>query len=483
MAGIFISYRREPAVSWAGRLFADLCECFGASQVFMDINGGIPGGSIFDLAITKALSTCDVLLALIHKEWVSCKHADDRRRLDDPNDWVRREIASALRWNRPIILVLLGGAQLPKEEELPDEIRSLCKYQTREISDTRWNYDFNELVKDLVRLPGLKPLEGDDIASTNTGLRLLLELNKNPAVADVVSRSREVFENTYRQTVKLELFKTIHDALHNIEFDCVRVIEEGKATNPLRPMKINFATQARSIRQAFESKHMDSYPSLRTAVEDRLKSVDTTFQGAVDAPGDAVSYEQLKGELNTLLSLLPPLVNVRIVTAAEDLNLNRLVELMNKVQEQASTASLGDDPKLKPFLQGIDALQRLRDELSRRVNEHAQLQGLDSKLRTVCNAKTPPGELAKEWGRIKTERSRLLPPFFPELEEANKDLIALEADVETTVAGGDGPAALDSMRAYCHAIATVFRAEDTSLKNFCSRLSEVSQPLKAILEG
>jgi len=481
MAGLFISYRREGTVGWAGHLCADLRECFDASQVFMDINGSIPGGSNFELALTQALSVCDILLALIHKEWVSCKHADGRRKLDDPKDWVRNEIATALRRNIPIMPVLLGGAQLPKEEELPAEIRSLRKYQVREISDSRWGYDVNELVKEIVRLTGLPLSKGDDISSTNTSLRLLLDLNKNPAVADVVSRSKEVFENTYRQTIKLELFKTIHDALHNIEFGCVRVIEEGKATNPLRPMKIQFATEALSIKKAIESEHM--YSSLRDDVADQLEIAATAFQRAVDTPGDVVSYEQLKGALNLLLSGLPPRLNDGIVKAAEDLNLNRLVELLRKVQEKASTASSGHDLKLKPFLQGIDALQRLRDELLRRVNEHTQLQRLDSKLRTVCNAKTPPGELATEWGRIKRERSRLLPPFFPELEEVHEDLMALESAVETAVAGGDGPVALDSLRAYFLAVASVFGAEDTSLKHFCIRLSEVSQPLKAILEG
>ncbi len=480
MAGLFISYRREGTVGWAGRLFADLCKRFGASQVFMDINGGIPGASIFELEITKALSACDVLLALIHKDWVSCKQADGRRKLDDPKDWVRKEIRSALQRNIPVMPVLFGGAQLPKEEELPDEIRSLCKYQVREISDSRWNYDVNVVVTDILGKSGLKPLEGDDIASTNTSLGLLLDLNKNPAVADVVSRSKEVLENTYRQTVKLKLFKAIHDALHNIEFRCVRVIEEGKATNPLRLMKLVFATEARSIKHEIESEHM--YSSLREDVADHLEMAAAAFQRAVDTPGDADSYECLKGALQTLLSSLPPRLNDGIVKAAEDLNLNRLVELMNKVQEKVSTASSGHNPKIKPFLQGIDALQRLRDELSLRVKEHTQLQRLDSKLRTVCNANTPPGKLADEWGRIKRERSRLLPPFFPELEEANKELIAFESDVEAAVARGDGPAALDSMRAYFQAVATVFFAEDTSLKDFCIRLSEVSQPLKAILE-
>lgn len=483
MSGLFISYRRKSTMGWAGRLCDDFRRRFDASQVFMDImglDGGIRPGRNFEQELTIALSNCDVLVALIDPEWTSCKDPDGCRRLDDPEDWVRNEIASALKRNIFVVPVLLGRAKSPEEKELPEEIKLLCKQQAVELSDHRWNDDVAQLVKCIRSLaPQLILKEEDDIAYTNAGLRLLLELSKTKAVADVISRSKEVFDNTYRQTVKLELFKTIHDALHNIEIGCVRVIEEGKATNPLRPMKIKFATETRIIQKAIQSEHM--YPFLRDDIVEQLESTEAAFREAVDAPGNVDSYECLKSSLKTLLSGLPPRLNDGIIKAAADLNLTRLVDLMNVVQEKASTVSQSEDKKVERFFQGIDALERLRGELAQRVEEHTQLQRLDSKLRTVCNGKLPSGQLVSEWGRIKKVRSNLRPPFLPELEESNDDLLALEADVDAAATRGNEQALLDSLRAYFQGVVPVFAAEDASLKQFCIRLSEVSQPLQAIL--
>ncbi len=483
MSGLFISYRHKGTMGWAGRLCDDFRRRFDASQVFMDImglDGGIRPGRNFEQELTNALSKCDVLVALIDPEWTSCKDPDGCRRLDDPKDWVRNEIASAFQRKIFVVPVLLGKAKSPDEKELPEEIKLLCKQQSVELSDHRWNYDVEELVKCIRSLaPQLILKKEDDIAYTNTGLRLLLELSKTKAVADVISRSKEVFDNAYRQTVKLELFKTIHDALHKIEFGCVRVIEECKATSPLRPMKITFATEARLIQKAIQSEHM--YPFLREDIVEQLESTDAAFREAVDTPGNVDSYEYLKSSLRTLLSGLPPRLNDGIIKAAADLNLARLVDLLKVVQEKASTVSPEEDQKIDRFFQGIDALERLGGELAQRVEEHTQLQRLDSKLRTVCNGKLPPGQLGSEWGRIKKVRSNLRPPFFPELEESNDDLLALEADVDAAAARGDEQALLNSLRAYFQGVGPVFAAEDTSLKLFCNRLSEVSQPLQAIL--
>lgn len=484
MSEIFISYRRQDAQGWAGHLFADLKKYFGPNRVFMDLmgmDGGIRPGDHFEQTLTRELSSCRVLLALIDTKWLTCQHPNGSRRLDDLEDWVRKEIGSALRWKTLVIPVLLGGAKLPQKNDLPEEIWALCTCQTIGISDQRWDDDFKELVKVILSHVPLPLAKADDIASTNTGLHLLLEMTKNPAIADVVSRSKEVFENTYRQTVKLKLFKTIHDALHKIESGCVRVIEEGRPTAPLRPIKFTFTLEAQFIRQAIQDEHM--YPSLRNDVKNQLASVADAFEEALGAPGDTEARERLKGELRTLLTGLHPRLNDGIVQAANDLNITRLVDLLTTVQKNASTVSSGDDLKLKPFLEGIDALQRLRDELLRRVREHSQLQELDSKLRTVCNAKTPFGQLAKEWRRIKEIRDQLSPPFFSELQEVNEELLDIERDVETAVEGTDGQAALDFMREYFRSVGQAFSAEDTSLKDFCIELSEVSQPLKAILEG
>jgi hypothetical protein len=128
-------------------------------------------------------------LALIGPEWVDYKSSDGRRRLDFPDDWVHHEISTALHRNITVISVLLGDVQLPKEAELPEDLRLPLKRETAKVSDTRWDYDIGELIRDLVQLTSLKPLEEHDVASANNGLLLLTGLMTTAAVADAVSRS------------------------------------------------------------------------------------------------------------------------------------------------------------------------------------------------------------------------------------------------------------------------------------------------------
>jgi hypothetical protein len=93
---------------------------------------------------------CNVLLVLIGDQRVSLKDSAGRRRLDNPDDFVRREVAEALqRDNITVIPVLVEGAAMPAPEDLPDELKDLSRRNAKEISDTRWDYDVGELVKEL----------------------------------------------------------------------------------------------------------------------------------------------------------------------------------------------------------------------------------------------------------------------------------------------------------------------------------------------
>jgi TIR domain len=145
MTGIFISYRREDSSGWAGRLSRDLRANFGDDEVFEDI-ADIEPGIDFAEAIEKKLDSVNVLLAVIGPRWLAA--ADKRtarRRLDDPDDLVRKEIATALRRGIRVVPVLVGGASLPSPEELPDDLRGLLRRNACELSDTRWDYDVRQL--------------------------------------------------------------------------------------------------------------------------------------------------------------------------------------------------------------------------------------------------------------------------------------------------------------------------------------------------
>lgn len=148
MPTIFISYRRDESTGYAGRIHERLAGKFGTRSVFMDLDDIKPGKDFIQV-IEDHIASCDFLLALIGKQWLTLQTADGRRRIDDPNDFVRIEIARALARNVRIIPVLINNAHMPAEPDLPQDIRGLCRHQAVELSEERWDYDFGKLTRAL----------------------------------------------------------------------------------------------------------------------------------------------------------------------------------------------------------------------------------------------------------------------------------------------------------------------------------------------
>ncbi|MGH7555280.1 MAG: toll/interleukin-1 receptor domain-containing protein [Longimicrobiales bacterium] len=95
MARIFICYRRQDTSGHAGRLRDALSARFGSREIFRDIETIAPGEE-FVHAMTRAIHSCRVFLAVMGDEWLTVEGADGKRRLDDPDDHMRRELAEAL---------------------------------------------------------------------------------------------------------------------------------------------------------------------------------------------------------------------------------------------------------------------------------------------------------------------------------------------------------------------------------------------------
>lgn len=143
MSGIFISYRREDSAGFAGRLADALEKGLGAERVFRDVDDIRPGQDFVD-AIETQLRQMDVVLVLIGPQW-SVITRDGVRRLDDPDDFVRQEIRLALTLGKPVIPVLVGGARMPAERDLPEDIRGLARRQAFSLSDPGWKGDVTRL--------------------------------------------------------------------------------------------------------------------------------------------------------------------------------------------------------------------------------------------------------------------------------------------------------------------------------------------------
>jgi hypothetical protein len=145
MPTLFLSYRQSDTLGQTGRLADALEARYGPGTVFRDLDS-IEPGQRFEDVIEQALADCRVFLPLIGDDWLTVRGADGRLRLDDPQDFVRREVATALARDIPVIPLLLEGARVPAASELPPELRPLLRHQALELSETRWDFDFGRLV-------------------------------------------------------------------------------------------------------------------------------------------------------------------------------------------------------------------------------------------------------------------------------------------------------------------------------------------------
>lgn len=154
---IFISYRVQDTAGETGRLVDALKQYFTDDQLFMDIENLEPGTD-FTVAIEKSLDTCDVFLAVIGPYWLGNRNGGEVR-INDPADWVRLEVSTALQRNIRVVPVLVDDAGLPKAEQLPPDLQPLLRRQSIEISNKRWRYDTDQLIQFLINTAGIQPLK------------------------------------------------------------------------------------------------------------------------------------------------------------------------------------------------------------------------------------------------------------------------------------------------------------------------------------
>jgi TIR domain len=158
-AKVFISYRRADSAGYAGRLMDRLDRELGRDLVFMDVDA-IPLGTNFSKALHEEVAKCGVLLAVIGPNWSDARDEHGNRRLDNPNDFVRIEIAAALQRSIPVIPVLLEGARIPKGDELPEDLKELALRNGMEIRHASFQDDMNRLIRGL-KQDGVDLTNGD----------------------------------------------------------------------------------------------------------------------------------------------------------------------------------------------------------------------------------------------------------------------------------------------------------------------------------
>src|SRR5689334_19361334 len=146
MPVIFISYRREDSIAYARLLHSRMTAQFGEAHVFIDVDTIEPGDDFVE-AIQRMISSCDVLIAVIGRQWLTAQDQNGLRRIDNPEDYVRLELTAALGRNIRVIPVLVGGGRLPSSHDLPEPLAALARRNAVEITDTAFHQGVDRLIE------------------------------------------------------------------------------------------------------------------------------------------------------------------------------------------------------------------------------------------------------------------------------------------------------------------------------------------------
>jgi hypothetical protein len=178
LAAIFITYRSEDP-GWSVVLDRELSAVFGPEQVFR-ASRTMQLGESFPERIRAGVENAKVLLAVVGPRWLEIRE-DGRRRIDDPDDWVRREIRIALEKGVLVVPVLVDGVNPLTAEQLPDDIRSLGERQYIRLGHSDVERDIRRLIERLrQQIPQLQPVPSSPFPMSSSPVSAALPATAEP---------------------------------------------------------------------------------------------------------------------------------------------------------------------------------------------------------------------------------------------------------------------------------------------------------------
>ncbi|MES0136441.1 toll/interleukin-1 receptor domain-containing protein [Mesorhizobium sp. M0016] len=163
LGDVFINYRRQTDSGVAGRAYDNLNRALPDASIFMDVDKLNPGDD-FEVALARSLASCKIMLAIVGPQWAALTDEQGQVRLESPDDFVRKEIRTALQAGVRVIPVLVNGASMPKKSALPPDLQDLAKRQAMEVRHERFNDDMaaiaSAIAKPAARRPRLWLLHG-----------------------------------------------------------------------------------------------------------------------------------------------------------------------------------------------------------------------------------------------------------------------------------------------------------------------------------
>lgn len=143
---IFINYRQKVSLMQAGRVSDAIAAHFGYSSIFHD-KSSLGGGANWKDVIETSMKKCAVMIVVIGDGWLDQKNPDGSLRLEDPDDYVALEIATALNSDTTVVPVLVDGAPRLHSDDLPERLKKLAFIEPLVIRDDDWNSDVRKITE------------------------------------------------------------------------------------------------------------------------------------------------------------------------------------------------------------------------------------------------------------------------------------------------------------------------------------------------
>lgn len=204
MSDIFISYRRQDSAYAAAHLADSLSNRYGNEAVSFDVDSIAPGAD-FKAAYESAIASSKCVLVVIGPTWLGATDAAGQRRLDDPNDSIRSEVASALQQNKLVVPILISRAGMPSEQELPLELREIAQRQAFSLRSDSWDSDIEVLGRYLDSI----------LKSRVSRSRKGTEFGKTSSNVPFITRLGIAFDLLRGRTIRASTRLTSFDSTHN----------------------------------------------------------------------------------------------------------------------------------------------------------------------------------------------------------------------------------------------------------------------------
>ncbi len=321
-------------------------------------------------------------------------------------------------------------------------------------------------------------------AASAAGLKALRALIADPAVAldAVAERFGADLAAASQHIAVLSDYKDIHDALHNLHFQCYNfILLESKRADAAEINWEGLAPAEGILRQIIATiAGVAARPALvaaETAFLPELRTADTELAAAIDA-GDPAPLKMATRRISRILALQPSRINLRLSDTARELPLAALEASMAKIRGQLAPADLAS-PEGQRFAEGVDALSRLRAGVKTLCEEHDAWQEIDSEMRRIdAQLGSDLGDLEFSWEGLRKKIATICVPtrgvWAAVLNEEIQKL-------DSALAAGLPPKVTQAFRRCYSKVGARFYDVDFELKSLCDELRKVGSELDKLL--